>query len=44
MSYRDDLDALAATGRIVGGPKDTAARLAMKVQKRMQKLGITRPV
>jgi formate hydrogenlyase transcriptional activator len=38
--------ALTATGWVVGGPKGAAARLGMKrstLQKKMQKLGITRP-
>jgi formate hydrogenlyase transcriptional activator len=37
---------LDATGWVVGGPKGAAARLGMKrstLQKKMQKLGITRP-
>jgi formate hydrogenlyase transcriptional activator len=38
--------ALTATGWVVGGPKGAAARLGMKrstLQKKMQKLGISRP-
>ena len=38
--------ALAATGWVVGGPRGAAARLGMKrstLQKKMQKLGISRP-
>ncbi|MGE3165006.1 MAG: sigma 54-interacting transcriptional regulator [Planctomycetota bacterium] len=41
------VSALIATGWIVGGPKGAAARLGMKrssLQKKMQKLGITRPM
>ncbi len=40
------LDALRETGWVVGGPKGAAARLGMKrstLQKKMQKLGISRP-
>ena len=40
------VDALAATGWVVGGPRGAAARLGMKrstLQKKMQKLGIARP-
>jgi formate hydrogenlyase transcriptional activator len=40
------VDALVATGWVVGGPKGAAARLGMKrstLQKKMQKLGIARP-
>lgn len=40
------LDALVSTGWVVGGPKGAAARLGMKrstLQKKMQKLGISRP-
>jgi formate hydrogenlyase transcriptional activator len=40
------VDALVATGWIVGGPRGAAARLGMKrstLQKKMQKLGIARP-
>jgi formate hydrogenlyase transcriptional activator len=40
------LGALRETGWVVGGPKGAAARLGMKrstLQKRMQKLGISRP-
>ncbi len=40
------LDALVATGWVVGGSKGAAARLGMKrstLQKKMQKLGIARP-
>jgi formate hydrogenlyase transcriptional activator len=40
------LNALAATGWVVGGPGGAAARLGMKrstLQKKMQKLGIVRP-
>jgi formate hydrogenlyase transcriptional activator len=38
--------ALDATGWVVGGPKGAAARLGMKrstLQKKMQKLGVSRP-
>jgi len=40
------VDALVATGWVVGGPRGAAARLGMKrstLQKKMQKLGIARP-
>jgi formate hydrogenlyase transcriptional activator len=40
------LGALVATGWVVGGLKGAAARLGMKrstLQKKMQKLGISRP-
>jgi formate hydrogenlyase transcriptional activator len=40
------VSALAATNWVVGGPKGAAARLGMKrstLQKKMQKLGISRP-
>jgi formate hydrogenlyase transcriptional activator len=40
------VEALAATGWVVGGPRGAAARLGMKrstLQKKMQKLGICRP-
>jgi formate hydrogenlyase transcriptional activator len=40
------LEALRDTGWVVGGPKGAAARLGMKrstLQKKMQKLGISRP-
>jgi formate hydrogenlyase transcriptional activator len=40
------LDTLVATGWVVGGPKGAAARLGIKrstLQKKMQKLGLTRP-
>jgi formate hydrogenlyase transcriptional activator len=40
------LGALRATGWVVGGPKGAASRLGMKrstLQKKMQKLGISRP-
>ena len=40
------LAALTATGWVVGGPKGAALRLGMKrstLQKKMQKLGISRP-
>jgi formate hydrogenlyase transcriptional activator len=40
------VDALGATGWVVGGPKGAAARLGMKrstLQKKMQRLGIARP-
>jgi formate hydrogenlyase transcriptional activator len=41
------LSALAAAGWVVGGPMGAAVRLGMKrstLQKKMQKLGIARPV
>ena len=40
------VDALGATGWVVGGPKGAAVRLGMKrstLQKKMQRLGIARP-
>jgi len=40
------VDALVATGGVVGGPRGAAARLGLKrstLQKKMQKLGIARP-
>ena len=41
------ISALTATGWVVGGSRGAAARLGMKrstLQKKMQKLGVTRPV